>query len=284
LARHRSPSGAQADDPERTMPLRVVTVPGAHRLPAPPAAHVRGRAMVAAVAAGGVVAAGQSLVPPLDADTAPPPVASALLPVAEIAEAPPTRQPIAAIGGNQLAVDPLTLGALDATAEVDVANLAKAVDIGRELARQAAILDSARADGARDAFLVGDNAYVRPTEGRLTSAFGARWGTSHQGIDVANEIGTPIYALTDGVVEEAGPASGFGLWVVVRHHDGTQTVYGHVNRIFVEVGQQVAAGEEIAELGNRGISTGPHLHFEVWDADGDKLNPLPWLRDHGIQF
>jgi murein DD-endopeptidase MepM/ murein hydrolase activator NlpD len=240
--------------------------------------------MVAAVAAGGVVAAGQSLVPPLDAETAPPPVASALLPVAEIAEAPPARQPIAAIGGNQLAVDPLTLGALDATAEVDVANLAKAVDIGRELARQAAILDSARADGARDAFLVGDNAYVRPTEGRLTSAFGARWGTSHQGIDVANEIGTPIYALTDGVVEEAGPASGFGLWVVVRHHDGTQTVYGHVNRIFVEVGQQVAAGEEIAELGNRGISTGPHLHFEVWDADGDKLNPLPWLQDHGIRF
>jgi murein DD-endopeptidase MepM/ murein hydrolase activator NlpD len=285
LARHRSPSGAEADDPERTMPLRVVSTPGSHRLP-PPSAVLRGRVMVAAVAAGGVVAAGQTLATPVaPAETAPPPVASALQPVAEVVESQaPTTRTINAIGGDQLVADPLALGSLDATAELDVAALTKAAAIGEDLARQAAIVDAAESYGATDVHLIGDLAYVRPTEGRLTSAFGARWGTSHQGIDIANEIGTPIYALTEGVVEEAGPASGFGLWVVVRHPDGTQSVYGHVNRIFVDVGQEVEAGEEIAELGNRGQSTGPHLHFEIWDEDGTKLNPIPWLQDHGIVF
>jgi murein DD-endopeptidase MepM/ murein hydrolase activator NlpD len=239
--------------------------------------------MVAAVAAGGVVAAGQTLAAPMQQSQDEPQAVSALQPVAEVLAAAPNRA-LNAIGGDQLVADPLTLGALDAGAEVDVAALTKATDIGQELARQAAILDAARADGADDAFLVGNSAYVRPTEGRLTSAFGARWGTSHQGIDVANEIGTPIYALTDGVVEEAGPAPGFGLWVVIRHADGTQSLYGHVNQIFVEVGERVAAGQEIAEVGNRGRSTGPHLHFEVWAADGTKLNPLTWLRDHGIAY
>jgi murein DD-endopeptidase MepM/ murein hydrolase activator NlpD len=284
LARHRSPSGAQADDPERTMPLRVVAVQGAHRLPAPPAAALRGRAMVAAVAAGGIVAAGQTLATPMQQAEREHRTVSALTPVTETLDGETRARAVNAIGGNQLVADPLALGALDAGAEMDVAALTKAAVIGEELARQAAILDAARADGADDAFLVGDSAYVRPTEGRLTSAFGARWGTSHQGIDVANEIGTPIYALTDGVVEEAGPATGFGLWVVLRHADGTQSVYGHVNRIFVEEGEVVAAGQEIAELGNRGFSTGPHLHFEVWAEDGTKLNPIPWLQDHGITY
>jgi murein DD-endopeptidase MepM/ murein hydrolase activator NlpD len=236
--------------------------------------------MVAAVAAGGVVAAGQTLAAPLQAVSAEPIASSTLLPVAETR--PAAALPLNAIGGDQLPLDPLALGSLEGTAEVDVQNLAKAVDIGQELARKASLLDAARADGAKQASLVGNEVYVNPTEGRFTSGFGARWGTSHQGIDIAGPVGTPIFALTEGVVEESGPASGFGLWVVLRHPDGTQTVYGHVNRIFVEKGQRVEAGEEIAEMGNKGHSTGPHLHFEVWDADGTKLNPVPWLQDHGI--
>ena len=107
---------------------------------------------------------------------------------------------------------------------------------------------------------------------------------THYGIDIANAIGTPIYALTDGVVEESGPASGFGMWVVVRHPDGERTVYGHVNRAYVAVGQPVRAGEHIADIGNRGFSTGPHLHLEVWAPDGTKLNPIPWLARHGLTF
>ena len=281
MARHRSPSGAGADDPERTMPLRVVPAPGSHRLP-PPSAAMRGRVLVAAVAAGGVVAAGQTLATPLLPGATNPSMTSALQPVAETHEATPAARTINAVGGDQLVADPLALGSLDATAEVDVAALTKAAAIGEDLARRAEIIEAASADGATDVHLVGDLAYVRPAEGRFTSGFGARWGTSHQGIDIANEIGTPIYAFTEGVVEEAGPADGFGLWVVIRHPDGTQSLYGHVNRVFVEKGQRVEAGEEIAELGNRGRSTGPHLHFEVWDVDGTKLNPAVWLQDRGI--
>jgi murein DD-endopeptidase MepM/ murein hydrolase activator NlpD len=124
--------------------------------------------------------------------------------------------------------------------------------------------------------------YVAPTAGVLTSCFCSRWGTFHYGIDIANRIGTPIYSVADGVVLEAGPASGFGLWVRVRHTDGTITVYGHVDRILAKEGQRVRAGDQIATLGNRGESTGPHLHFEVWTPTGTKINPLTWLRSKGI--
>jgi len=124
--------------------------------------------------------------------------------------------------------------------------------------------------------------YVKPTDGRFTSGFGARWGTTHYGVDIANRIGTPILAVADGVVVEAGPASGFGLWVRVQHVDGTITVYGHVDSFSVREGQKVKAGEQIARMGNRGYSTGPHLHFEVWDAAGKKLNPVPWLAARGV--
>lgn len=125
--------------------------------------------------------------------------------------------------------------------------------------------------------------FVAPTVGVLTSAYGSRWGTTHWGIDIANRIGTPIYSAADGVVIEAGPASGFGLWVRVRHTDGTVTVYGHVDRILAREGQAVRAGDQIATMGNRGQSTGPHLHFEVWSAAGAKINPLNWLRSKGIR-
>ncbi|WP_207222877.1 M23 family metallopeptidase [Herbihabitans rhizosphaerae] len=124
--------------------------------------------------------------------------------------------------------------------------------------------------------------YARPAVGRFTSGFGGRWGTTHYGVDIANSIGTPILAAAAGTIEEAGPASGFGLWVRVRHEDGTVTVYGHVNTITVSEGQRVQAGQQIATMGNRGQSTGPHLHFEVWLDGGRKVNPVPWLAERGI--
>ncbi|MGQ0837603.1 M23 family metallopeptidase [Actinokineospora sp.] len=125
---------------------------------------------------------------------------------------------------------------------------------------------------------------AKPTVGTLTSAFGARWGTTHYGLDIANRIGTPIVSVSDGVVVEAGSASGFGLWVRVQHSDGTVTVYGHVNDYVVREGQRVKAGQLIAHMGNRGQSTGPHLHFEVWDSSGRKMNPMPWLNARGVRF
>jgi murein DD-endopeptidase MepM/ murein hydrolase activator NlpD len=120
--------------------------------------------------------------------------------------------------------------------------------------------------------------------GRVSSGFGTRWGRSHNGIDIAAPIGAPIRAPLPGEVIASGPASGFGMWVRVRHDDGTVTTYGHVNRSFVRVGEQVAAGEEIAEVGNRGRSTGPHLHMEVQTPGGATVNPRPWLDGHGIGY
>ncbi|MDQ5856533.1 MAG: M23 family metallopeptidase, partial [Actinomycetota bacterium] len=76
----------------------------------------------------------------------------------------------------------------------------------------------------------------------------------------------------------------FGLWIRLRHTDGTITVYGHINRSLVKEGQKVRAGQKIAEVGNQGNSTGPHLHFEVWNAAGRKINPLVWLRSNGVDF
>ncbi|MFJ1455828.1 M23 family metallopeptidase [Nocardia sp. N2S4-5] len=126
---------------------------------------------------------------------------------------------------------------------------------------------------------------VRPVAGALSSPFGMRWGALHAGIDFAEPLGAPIAAVTDGVVIEAGPASGFGMWVRVQQDDGTVGVYGHVNDILATVGQQVRAGDVIATVGDRGFSTGPHLHYEVWTHDhGEKIDPIPWLIARGIEL
>ncbi|WP_374116518.1 peptidoglycan DD-metalloendopeptidase family protein [Hoyosella sp. YIM 151337] len=121
---------------------------------------------------------------------------------------------------------------------------------------------------------------VKPEDVVFTSGFGMRWGTMHQGIDLAGPVGTPIYAAADGVVRHAGSAQGFGLWVVLDHHLGGQlvsTVYGHIDTFSVQDGQKVRAGQQIATMGNRGITTGPHLHFEIWQGGhgGTAVDPHP---------
>jgi murein DD-endopeptidase MepM/ murein hydrolase activator NlpD len=127
---------------------------------------------------------------------------------------------------------------------------------------------------------------VAPTTGRVTSCYGARWGTLHAGVDIAAPIGTPVFTPEDGIVLQAGPASGFGLAVAVQHGDGTITLYGHVNQMFVSAGQVVTAGQQIAEVGNKGQSTGPHLHFEVHTGGlyANRVNPVPWLTARGISI
>jgi len=124
--------------------------------------------------------------------------------------------------------------------------------------------------------------YVMPTHGIFTSNFGYRWGVLHAGIDLANSIGTPIYAVSDGVVVDAGPTAGYGMWVKLRHADGTVTLYGHVNTTLVNVGERVMAGDQIATMGNRGNSTGPHLHFEVLQGGTERIDPVPWLAQRGL--
>ena len=124
--------------------------------------------------------------------------------------------------------------------------------------------------------------FVKPTSGIFTSGFGYRWGALHAGVDLAAPIGTPIYAVADGVVIDAGPTAGYGAWVKLRHADGTVTLYGHVNTWLVSVGQRVMAGDQVATVGNRGNSTGPHCHFEVMPNGTDRIDPVPWLSQRGI--
>lgn len=128
---------------------------------------------------------------------------------------------------------------------------------------------------------------VRPTHGTVTSGFGPRWGANHNGIDIANSVGTPVLAVANGEVISAGYADGFGQWVRVRHDSGNVTVYGHIETYSVSVGQRVTAGEQIATLGSRGVSTGPHLHFEVWlggtrESGGVATDPEAWLAGNGV--
>ena len=157
----------------------------------------------------------------------------------------------------------------------------------RLLAAQGAS-DAAAAWSARQtqALASSSNTSGMPTAGRVTSCYGPRWGTMHQGVDIAAPIGTPIHVPQDGVVLQAGPASGFGQAVYVQHGDGQITLYGHVNQFFVSAGQVVRAGDHIADVGNKGQSTGPHLHFEVHRGGlyASRVNPMPWLQAHGISL
>jgi murein DD-endopeptidase MepM/ murein hydrolase activator NlpD len=128
---------------------------------------------------------------------------------------------------------------------------------------------------------------VMPVDGaRMTTCFCQRWGTMHWGIDLAAPMLTPEYAAEDGVVLRAGAASGFGQAVYILGVSGDVTVYGHMEKILVDAGDVVSAGDEIALLGSRGQSTGPHLHFEVHKGgmDGKRIDPVAWLRSRGVDI
>lgn len=125
--------------------------------------------------------------------------------------------------------------------------------------------------------------YIKPISGgRFSSGFGRRSAptkgasTYHKGVDWATPTGTPVYASCGGVVSRAGWGSGYGYVVYIDHEDGRQTRYGHLSRILVQVGDVVAQGDRIALSGSTGVSTGPHLHFEIL-IGGSQVNPLNYL-------
>lgn len=95
----------------------------------------------------------------------------------------------------------------------------------------------------------------------------------HEGMDFSANIGTPIYATGNGTVTKAGWQSGYGRVVIINHGYGYETLYAHMNKINVRVGQKVTRGEVIGEVGNTGKSTGPHLHYEV-HVKGRVVNPV----------
>ena len=118
-----------------------------------------------------------------------------------------------------------------------------------------------------------------PTSGDISSPFGWRWnGTDfHPGIDIANDMGTPIVATADGVVTAAGwNGGGYGNMVDIDHGNGILTRYGHASEVVVHEGQHVKRGDVIAYMGSTGFSTGPHVHYEI-HVNGETVNPASYL-------
>lgn len=121
-----------------------------------------------------------------------------------------------------------------------------------------------------------------PVSGLVTSRFGWRshpvsgQDDFHTGVDIAAAQGTPILAALPGVVEQTGYSESYGNFVVLRHSDNLRTTYNHCSEILAKEGEQLARGDRIALVGSTGISTGPHLHFEV-EVKGLKADPLQAL-------
>lgn len=116
-----------------------------------------------------------------------------------------------------------------------------------------------------------------------SSPFGMRWGQMHNGVDLAAPHGAPIQAVHAGVVTTARYHGGYGYAVIIDHGDGRETLYGHNSELLVQEGQEIAAGDRIATVGNTGYSFGPHLHFEV-HVHGVPQNPVPWLQEQGVDL
>ena len=122
-----------------------------------------------------------------------------------------------------------------------------------------------------------------PVEGaRITSTFGPRmhpvlgYTRMHKGVDFAVVVGTPVYASGDGVVDFVGPHDGHGNYVRVRHTPHLETAYAHLSAFDCKVGDSVRQGQIVAHSGNTGLSSGPHLHYEVI-IDGEQVNPLEYV-------
>jgi murein DD-endopeptidase MepM/ murein hydrolase activator NlpD len=127
--------------------------------------------------------------------------------------------------------------------------------------------------------------FALPVAQRGLSAYygqsGINWMSVHTGIDFPVSYGTTVMAATDGTVRTQWN-SAYGNMMVVTAKDGTETWYCHLSSYRVASGTTVKAGDPIAYSGNSGNSTGPHLHFEVHPAGGSAIDPLPWLRSHGL--
>ena len=164
-------------------------------------------------------------------------------------------------------------------------------------------LDTMYIDGCRrmhyvhdtivDSLLVVLDTFVMPTEGRVSSGYGWRWGRMHYGIDYSGCNRDTSRSVWDGVVRyaERGYNGGYGNLVVVRHFNGLETYYAHHWSLLVQEGDTLSAGEGIGIIGSTGRSTGPHLHFEVRflgvpiDPDlvqGDTLTLIKDRYDYGV--
>jgi murein DD-endopeptidase MepM/ murein hydrolase activator NlpD len=133
---------------------------------------------------------------------------------------------------------------------------------------------------------------IKPMDGFYNkNGFGMRFHPilhifrKHEGIDIDNEVGTPIYAAAEGTIEFTGHQGGYGLTLEINHGFSLKTRYGHLSKILVHEGQRVKRGELIARCGNSGLSNAPHLHYEV-RVNGVAQNPIDYFFDdvHASDF
>jgi murein DD-endopeptidase MepM/ murein hydrolase activator NlpD len=122
----------------------------------------------------------------------------------------------------------------------------------------------------------GGHGLIWPVNGPVVSGFGPRWGSFHEGIDIAVPTGTPIRAAASGSVEIAGAEGGYGNYTCVDHGGGLSTCYAHQERILVSVGQQVSQGQIIGISDCTGHCLGPHVHFEI-RVNGQAVDPMGYL-------
>jgi len=122
-----------------------------------------------------------------------------------------------------------------------------------------------------------------PYPGAITSTFGHRENPfsgegveTHKGVDIRAAWGSPVKAMAKGEVEFAGLRGGFGNCIMLKHGNGFETLYGHLSKILVSVGQKIEIGQQIGNIGSTGRSTGPHLHYEV-HKNGEKIDPKNFL-------
>lgn len=121
-----------------------------------------------------------------------------------------------------------------------------------------------------------ENSLIWPAEGRFTSGYGRRWGRNHNGIDIAANPGTPIYAPAMGIVTFSDVRSGYGNYIMIDHGDGYVTTYAHLTTSYVNEGDCVKAGDLIGTIGSTGRVTGPHLHFEILH-NGKYVDPMKYI-------
>ena len=118
-----------------------------------------------------------------------------------------------------------------------------------------------------------------PLDSPLTSSFGVRWlggPDLHRGVDLATPVGTPVRPILSGEVRFAGSMRGYGRVIWIDHRGGVLSIYGHLSEIAVQTGEEVSQRTVIGRTGQSGISTGPHLHLEIWRW-GREVDPVAFL-------
>ena len=153
--------------------------------------------------------------------------------------------------------------------------------VGREILKEEVIMEAIPKIVERGTKI--PPTYIKPVAGgRVSSTFGKRSAptkgasTYHKAVDWAVPTGTAVNASCGGTVAKAGWGSGYGYVVYINHEDGRQTRYAHLSKILVKVGDTVKQGQRIALSGSTGVSSGPHLHFEIL-INGKQVDPLKYL-------